>query len=496
MLALVRPGRLRRAVRYWPVGFLGCGVVVAAFWFGRPKAGGPELITAAVVRGDLPVVVTERGELDSTKSIMVRCDVEGEKSKLVDIVPEGTHVKKGQEVGRFDTDELKKLYDQQHVKWKTAEGKAASARGDLKVQKNKEESEIDKARLAWDLAKIALEKYEKREYQVELNKKQGAVGLAKKELKEAEDNLEFTKNLVRKGFLPLEQLRVQELMVETKRYMVNQGEDELGMLREFERNQKITELKGKAREAELELQRTIDSQKAATAKAASEKEAAEVTEKLEKETLDRINAQMERCVIKAPQDGIVVYFKRYYDETTRIQPGAVVFFQQPIFTLPDLEHMKVKVKIHESVIKKIQPGQRATLQVDAVPNVPLVATVKTVGTLANSEGWRQTVKEYVVEAEITDLPTSAGLKPGMTAEVKIHVQTIRDTLMVPVQAVTEFEGKPVCYVKSGRSAERRPVEVGEANDQYIQIVSGVSEGEEVALDARSRAAAEVKAGRK
>jgi multidrug efflux pump subunit AcrA (membrane-fusion protein) len=158
--------------------------------------------------------------------------------------------------------------------------------------------------------------------------------------------------------------------------------------------------------------------------------------------------------------------------------------------------MKVKVKIHESVIKKIQPGQSATLQVDALPNVPLVATVKTVGTLANSEGWRQTVKEYLVEADIDDLPTSAGLKPGMTAEVKIHVQTIKDTLMVPVQAVTEFEGKPVCYVKSGRSTERRSVEVGEANDQYIQILSGVSEGEEIALDARSRAAAEVKAGRK
>src|SRR6476646_6446411 len=87
--ALARPGRLRRAARYWPVGFLGCGVVLVAFWFGRPRVGGPDLITAAVVRGDLPVVVTERGELDSTKSVMVRCDVEGEKSKLVDIVPEG-----------------------------------------------------------------------------------------------------------------------------------------------------------------------------------------------------------------------------------------------------------------------------------------------------------------------------------------------------------------------------------------------------------------------
>ena len=494
-----RTTRLRRlALRFWPLALLAVGVVAAVGWFGRPAGGGADFLTAPAVRGDLVVMVTERGELDSINSLIVRCDVEGAQSKLVSIVPEGTAVKKGDEVGRFDTDELKKLYAQQEVKWKTAEGKWKSARGDLAVQKNKEESEIDKAELAWALAEIDRNKYEKRDYDALLSKQKGMLGLKKKELKEAEDDLEFTRGLVKKGFAPLDQLRVKELQVETKRFEVDQGEAELGALKEFERDRKITELKGKAREAERELKRVKESQKAATEKAQSELEAAAITEKLEKQTLDRIQAQMDRCVLKAPQDGIVVYFKRYYDESSRIQPGAVVFFQQPIFTLPDLEHMKVKVKIHESVIKKITPGLTATLQVDALPpnHPPLNGTVKTVGTLANSEGWRQTVKEYLVEISIDDLPTSAGLKPGMTAQVRIHVKTIPDALLVPVQAVTEYEGKPVCYVKSGRTAERRPVEVGEANDQYIEVLGGLTEGEEVALDARSRAAAEVKAGAK
>jgi RND family efflux transporter MFP subunit len=494
-----RTARLRRvALRFWPLGVLAVGVIAAVVVFGRPSGKGADFITARVVRGNLDVTVTERGELDSINSITVRCDVEGEKSKLVDIVAEGTHVKKGQEVGRFDTDELKKLYAQQEVKWKTAEGKWKSARGDLAVQKNKEESEIDKAELAWKLAKIDLDKYKERDYAGLLSKQQGMLGLKKKELKEAKDNLEFTKGLVIKGFAPLDQLRIQELLVETKQFEVEQGEAELGALKEFERRRKITELEGKDREAERELKRVKESQKAATEKAQSELDAAAITEKLEKQTLDRIQAQMDRCVLKAPQDGIVVYFKRYYDESSRIQPGAVVFFQQPIFTLPDLENMKVKVKIHESVIKKISTGLTASLLIDALPpnHPPLNGTVKTVGTLANSEGWRQTVKEYMVEIGIDDLPTSAGLKPGMTAQVRIHVKTVPDALLVPVQAVTEYEGKPVCYVKTGRSTERRPVEVGEGNDQFIQIVSGLTEGEEVALDARSRAAAEVKAGAK
>lgn len=475
---------------------LAVGVIAAVAYFGRSGRGAPDFLTATAVRGALSVSVTERGELDSINSIMVRCEVEGEKMKLVSIVPEGTPVKKDQEVGRFDTDELKKQYALQEVKWKTAEGKWKSAKGDLAVQKNKEESEKDKAELAWKLAEIDLNKYKQSDYDALLSKSKGELSLNQKELKEAEDQLEFTRGLVKKGFVPLDQLRIQELAVENKRFKVSQGTAELKALEKFERDRKITELDGKAREAGRELGRVKESQKAATEKAQSELDAAAITEKLEKQTLDRIQAQIERCVIKAPQDGIVVYFKRYYDESTRIQPGAVVFFQQPIFTLPDLEHMKVKVKIHESVIKKINTGQTANLQVDALPNLPLTGTVKSVGTLANSEGWRQTVKEYLVEIGINDLPTSAGLKPGMTAEVKIHVRTVPDALQVPVQAVTEYEGKPVCYVKSGRTAERREIEVGDANDQYIQIRSGLTEGEEVALDARSRAAAEVKAGKK
>lgn len=488
--------KLRGAVRWGAIAILVIGIVGITVYLIRPRVGIGDVLTSAVVRGDLPVTVTERGELDSTKSVMVRCEVEVKEIKLISIAAEGTHVKKDEEVGKLDTDELKRRAAEQEVKWKTAESKSLSAASDLEVQRNKEETETDKAELAWKLAVIDVEKYEKREYQVEQDKKQGAVALAKKELKDAEDNLTFTRNLVKKGFAAFEQIRVQELAVENKRFMVSQGEAELGLLQEFERNRKLTELKGKARETENEFKRTKRSQKAATAKCASEAEATAITSNLEKQAFDRIKEQIGKCVLKAPDDGIVVYFKRYYDDSSRIQQGAMVYYQQPIFTLPDLEHMKVKVKIHESVIKKIAPGQKATLQVDALPNQPLTGTVKTVGTLAQSEGWRQTVKEYLVEIEIENLPTSAGLKPGMTAEVKIHIQTLPNVMMVPVQSVTEYDGKPVCYVRNGASLERKVVTVGESNDQFIQVVDGIKEGEEVALDARSRAAAEVKAAKK
>ena len=247
-------------------------MIVFGWFVLRPRGGPSDVLTATVIRGDLPVTVTGRGELDSIKSTMVRCDVEAKEIKLVSIVPEGTHVKKGETVAQLDTEELKCRAAEQEVKWKTAEAKSLSAVGDLEVQKNKEQSEYDKAELAWELAKIDLEKYENRRLPGRSTSLRGTRA-QKKDLKEAEDKLDFTRALVKKGFAPLEQIRIQELEVETKRFQVSQGEAELALLTEFDRQRQITELKGKAREAEGELDRTKKSQKAATAKCQSEADA-------------------------------------------------------------------------------------------------------------------------------------------------------------------------------------------------------------------------------
>ena len=69
-------------------------------------------------------------------------------------------------------------------------------------------------------------------------------------------------------------------------------------------------------------------------------------------------------------------------------------------------------------------------------------------------------------------------------------------LTVPVQAVTESDGKHISYVVNAGVVERRIVEVGENNERLIQVKTGLNEGDQVALDARVRAAAELKQGNK
>jgi len=121
--------------------------------------------------------------------------------------------------------------------------------------------------------------------------------------------------------------------------------------------------------------------------------------------------------------------------------------------------------------------------------------VISVGSVASSEGFRGGgTKEYEVVVSMDDLPADHGLKPGMTAEVKIILKRLTNVLQVPLQTVTEFEGKNVVYVVvPGGGIERRQVEIGDRNDTMVQVLAGVTEGDALALDARTRAAADTKA---
>jgi HlyD family secretion protein len=487
---------IRRAVLVAALG----GAGYAGWKYGLPLLmGGNKVdrpVTATVARGELKITITDRGELESIDAVQVMCDLKGG-GKLVSIIEEGKRVRKGDEVAKLDTDTLVRQMNEQDVKWQTAESKVKSNRSKLAQAKNKAESEIAKADLTLTLAKIDLEAYDdpQGEYKKELDKVKGVLELNRKQLKEAEDDIAFTKGLVKDGYAQLEQLRAKELTVQQRRFEVTSAEADVTLLEKFTRKKKITEFKAKAEEAERELRRTKETQQSLVDEAESELRAAESTATVEKKQLDYANEQIDRCTIKAPTDGILVYSSsRYWDESARIRPGAQLYYRQEIFSLPDLSKMRVKMKIHESVVKKVKVGMAATFQIDALGSKTLNGKVTKIATIAQADGWRgQGVKQYETELSIDDMPSDAGLKPGMTAEVKILVGTVPDALSVPVTGITEYDGQKVVYVVSSSGIARRTVTVGESNEQFVEVTDGLQPGEEVALDARTRAAAELKA---
>ena len=207
---------------------------------------------------------------------------------------------------------------------------------------------------------------------------------------------------------------------------------------------------------------------------------------LEIKDTEDLEYQLEHCVIRAEVPGLVAYggaetnyYKsRYYDAITE---GAEVRFGQPIITTPDMSHMGVTVNIHESYVKKVAIGQKVRLTIDAEAGIILHGTVTELAVLPDSANMRYNPNLKVYPASIKIDGAQDWLKPGMSANVEIIVEELEDTLYVPVQSVFTEETDHFCYVDEEGNVEKRRVDIGSFNDEFIQIKAGLDEGELVFL---------------
>ena len=197
--------------------------------------------------------------------------------------------------------------------------------------------------------------------------------------------------------------------------------------------------------------------------------------------------QIGKCSIRAKRPGLVVYggggMMRYYYGNEQIREGALVREQQPIITIPDLSRMIVKVRIHETYIKKIKKGQQVRITADAFPDKTLEGEVTKVGVLPDSQmRWSDPDnKVYLTTIAINN--AADWLKPGMSARSEILVKTLTDVVYVPMQAVTPIGGKQFCFVAKRGGQEQREVELGEFNDEFIEIKKGIVAGDSIYLRA-------------
>ena len=104
-----------------------------------------------------------------------------------------------------------------------------------------------------------------------------------------------------------------------------------------------------------------------------------------------------------------------------------------------------------------------------------------------SAGGREFGAEERQRAELPAPPQAGSdvdflLRPGLLADAEVIVQQIPDTLYIPFQAVFDSGGSPVVYVQSGSRFEVRKVELGQRSESQVAVVSGVQEGELVALE--------------
>ena len=419
-------GRLMRWVVTW-VSML--PVLIGGVWLlaaDREKAGErlteTEIEWVEVRRADLATTVVAGGDLQPTKETLVNCQVEditdADGTMIISLVENGTQVKKGDELCRLDSSELEELARQQEIVVNQA--RRPVSRPDCGWRRQRSHS----ASIAtgWSFSKP----------------RSSRVGSpwADPTRRGMRDHLNWTKRMVAKGYASRAQLVSEQQTLAQAEHELRKTEGEFDLFRRFQVQKEMMGLQG-----EIGIAGHNHLMETARLKA-------------EEEDLAYIRKQIDRCVIRAPQNGIAIHTLRGFWRRGRLQPGVRVYENQELFKLPDLSQMEVEVSVNESMGPRVKAGMKAEIQVASLGERRLPGRVVSVTVLSsvNDKEWDERVRHFIVRVRLDVTPPR--LLPLMSAVVRIDTGRVLDALVIPVGAMVVRDRQQWCYVVAAGRVER------------------------------------------
>lgn len=248
---------------------------------------------------------------------------------------------------------------------------------------------------------------------------------------------------------------------------------------EFEAEIKKEEERLAMRQAEISFEQAKERIRAQAISDSAEYRTLELKVEQAQREYEKALEDLNNLTITAKQPGLVVYQEIWKGSSMgKIQVGDQPWRGQSLLEIPDLSKMEVKLEVSEVDVSKISVGMPAQVVLDAFPETKYTGKVKEVSVLARKRDTDQDVKVFDVVVLIDS--TSHLMKPGMTATVTILSQILKDVVYVPIDAI---ETDTAAYVtRIGRfGMKRQLVKLGQRNDNFVIIQSGLSEGEKVLL---------------
>ena len=442
-----------------------------------------EVATAQKLSFD--IILTASGELAAKKQTELRNSLEME-STIGQIVEEGKFVKKDEVLVKLNDEEIQKQKDAEQLEYTGAQSEAISAQKGYEIQEIENDATFNKAKVTLELAELEFKKWQG-ENAAKLEELGLNLSAAKKDHERMAEKYEKAKTLHERQFLSTDQLKQDEVTLIEASSKLQVATTNLSVHKEYTQVKEQRKLESDIAEAVAEVERIkrkneseISSKKAALDRALAEKGQRE-------RQLDKLNRQLADSVIKAPSDGLVVYASSVKPEWQWNNQGPMaigrkVYPNETIIILPDTTEMLAQIKVHESLVSRIKPGQKAVIKIDAVQGKSFEGVVDTIGIMAQSGGWSDpNLREYEVKIALKLGPDSAILKPSMRCEAQVTTERVENVLAVPLPAVFNDGGGTVVYRIVGSKYEKVPVKVGRRSDLLAEITSGLQPDEAVLL---------------
>lgn len=253
--------------------------------------------------------------------------------------------------------------------------------------------------------------------------------------------------------------------------------------------------------------------------------------------LRQISEALSKTIIVSPANGTVSSLTSRVGERV---VGTSQFAGTEVMRIADLDHMEARVNVNENDIVNVKVGDRVRVHVDAYPDRDIAGEVREIAStaLTRNAGTQEEVTNFEVKIRIKD--TSVNLRPGMSATADIETDTVQNAIAVPIQAVTvrstdsslspeelekqrtrqeaqqddnradvtneQLEQKKererrerlqrVVFLRNGDSVRMQKVVTGIADNTWIEIKSGVKEGDEVVSGSYTAISRKLKDGAK
>jgi len=188
------------------------------------------------------------------------------------------------------------------------------------------------------------------------------------------------------------------------------------------------------------------------------------------QTVAEAQKQLDEATINAPFDGVVARIDA--DEGDIVSAGTTIVY------LIDPTILELKAEVDEIDMPGVKLGQRAIIDVDALPGVQFQGEVTSIPPLSI-----ETAGVVVYEVKIgIDVLKDYELKPGMSASADILIVERNNVLLVPSQAVIQdSQGNPVVQVAVNEQIEERPIVIGISDGVETEVLGGLDEGEMVVV---------------
>ena len=433
-----------------------------------------------VKKQDLHISVTESGTLESVNNIAVTNQLPGQ-SKIIFITPEGSRVNKGDLIVKLDTVQTEENIKNLELEIIAAKSELSTATNNLLIEKSTVDSEVRAAQKAITFAKMDLEKFIELDKQQQLRNAETTITQAIDSFKIAEQKFEWSNQLADKGFETKSQVDRDELDVKSKEKSLETAKSQQKMLKLYDLPKQEAQLKSEVTESEKKHTRVIKQGESKISRSEASLASSKNKLKLNVERLEKLNSLMDKASIHAPASGLILYARgNRFSQQSIIEEGATLQENRTIINIPNSDQMKVEVLVPEFHINKVKRDQSAVVTIDSIPNKTFTAKILKVAVLPESGGWLSSgEKNYKVDVLINEaLPN---VKPSVSAKCDITINHLEDVISVPLQALKEEKGKLYCFIKRSGEDEKVEVTIGLMNNSFVEIKSGLSEGDEVLL---------------